>query len=340
MEKQRCYKIDNLKTLLIILVVVGHFASQYIEEFDIYKSVFTFIYAFHMPVFIFVSGLFYNPVKAKANSVYYLLIGFALRYFIQLCRCIFCPGLYEFIPFEEGFIPWFAFALAAFNIMMLFVCKQSITVKRVIFVLSIIISCIAGYFPKISDWLCTSRIIVFFPYFLLGTMIELDYIIEISKSIYSKVISAVVILIWAGLCLFELYKVYIFRGLFTGRNPYKWYELFRTWGAFYRFGAYMIAILTGAAVICLVPNIKIPVWTECGKRTMQVFLFHYTFQLILTKIGLADICVTTQFGKIIWLIMAVIVAFFLFAGIWKVPVNWMEELVYGKLLKNRYKGDK
>lgn len=330
MSKERCYKIDNLKTLLIILVVVGHFTAQYIEEFDFYKSIFMFIYAFHMPLFIFISGMFYNPQKAKANSLYYLLMGFALRYFIQLCRMIFCPGVYKFIFFEEGFIPWFVFALSAYHILMLGLSKVN---KNVLFAISVIVACIAGYFPKISDLLCSSRIIVFFPYFIIGTMVNLNQVLEWSKKPVNKAVSAIIIAIWGGLSFFALYKVYFFRGLFTGRNPYISNPMFHTYGAAYRLAMYLICILTSAAVLCLVPNIRIPVWTECGKRTLQVFLFHYTIQLIAVKIGLGDYLVATKLGKILWVLLAVAVTFMLFLKPWTIPVKAFDKLVYSKVLR-------
>lgn len=322
MSKERCYKIDNLKALLIILVVVGHFIDLYASDSDFYKSIYVCIYAFHMPLFIFISGMFYNPMKAKANSIYYLLMGLGLRYFIQLCRMIMCPGKYEFFFFEEGFIPWYAFALSAFNIISLMLKKVN---KVTLLTISMIVACIAGYVDSIDDFLCSSRIIVFFPFFIMGRMISLDKIIELSEKVINKIASYIILFAWAGACFICLYKVYIFRPLFTGRNPYMCNELFHTWGAGYRLMAYIISILTSAALLCVVPNIRIPILSECGKRTLQVFLFHYPLQLIIMWTGIGDRMVTTYIGKIAWILVAVLLAFFLFLKIWSKPIEKMNE---------------
>ena len=56
--KERLSKWDNLKGILIICVVIGHFiqygAAQ--EEFTLFKNAFVYIYSFHMPIFIFLMG--------------------------------------------------------------------------------------------------------------------------------------------------------------------------------------------------------------------------------------------------------------------------------------------
>ena len=55
---QRSAFFDNLKYVLIVLVVVGHAANLFVNTFPIYSQLFFFIYLFHMPAFIFVTGLF------------------------------------------------------------------------------------------------------------------------------------------------------------------------------------------------------------------------------------------------------------------------------------------
>ena len=50
------YFIDNLKVILIFLVVFGHLIERYIDTNSTLLGVYMFIYTFHMPLFIFVSG--------------------------------------------------------------------------------------------------------------------------------------------------------------------------------------------------------------------------------------------------------------------------------------------
>ena len=52
--KERVYKFDNLKLLLIVLVIFGHILEFVPNSMDKY----IFIYTFHMPCFMFVTGYF------------------------------------------------------------------------------------------------------------------------------------------------------------------------------------------------------------------------------------------------------------------------------------------
>ena len=49
---------DNLKLFLIFLVVLGHLTLQYFYSSQMFCTVTMVIYTFHMPAFVFVSGLF------------------------------------------------------------------------------------------------------------------------------------------------------------------------------------------------------------------------------------------------------------------------------------------
>ena len=81
--KERIYKFDNVKFLAIMLVVIGHCIGPCYDDSDIFRSGFVFIYSFHMPLFIFISGLFVKEYKQgdkfpMQKIAYYLVLGFAL----------------------------------------------------------------------------------------------------------------------------------------------------------------------------------------------------------------------------------------------------------------------
>ena len=70
--KERIALWDNLKFILIILVVIGHLADEFTAKSDVYKSVFLFIYTFHMPLFIFISGLFHSEKNIVKRCIFLL----------------------------------------------------------------------------------------------------------------------------------------------------------------------------------------------------------------------------------------------------------------------------
>lgn len=67
--KQRVAYYDNLKGILIVLVVVGHLLEPVAVSANMTTMQFVdFIYLFHMPLFIFVSGLFCKSICKKVFS--------------------------------------------------------------------------------------------------------------------------------------------------------------------------------------------------------------------------------------------------------------------------------
>ncbi|MBR2441547.1 MAG: acyltransferase family protein [Clostridia bacterium] len=89
MEQERNTYIDVLRAVSILLVLVGH-CIQYGCGMEymawgtfLYNPVFIFIYSFHMPLFMFISGyLFAFSVKKK--KWHELLIGKAKQILIPL----------------------------------------------------------------------------------------------------------------------------------------------------------------------------------------------------------------------------------------------------------------
>ena len=56
--KQRSAFYDNLKFILIALVLIGHFTGPLLDYDYVLKVFWRWIYMFHMPAFLFVGGMF------------------------------------------------------------------------------------------------------------------------------------------------------------------------------------------------------------------------------------------------------------------------------------------
>ena len=90
-KTNRIYLFDNIKFLAILLVVVGHTIGFLTKESGnmLEKSMFVTIYSIHMPLFIFISGLFLKPMDKstafpKQKVISYVLIGIVLRIITSL----------------------------------------------------------------------------------------------------------------------------------------------------------------------------------------------------------------------------------------------------------------
>lgn len=80
-KKKRIYYWDNLKGLLMLLVVFGHFVETYGGYFSHKNLIWTAVYSFHMPAFALVSGYFIrrsskDPIEKvpKAAGLYLMMM--------------------------------------------------------------------------------------------------------------------------------------------------------------------------------------------------------------------------------------------------------------------------
>lgn len=336
-EKTRIHIWDNLKFLLILLVVIGHFADCCIQE-DSFKSTYLFIYAFHMPVFIFISGLLHKNENIMNKIYMYLCLGFLLKVNHFIVLSILDKNT-EFHLLSEGGTPWFLFALAFF--VLLSYLLRNVDPKYVL-VLSIIAACFVGYDDSISDFLVLSRVFVFYPFYVCGNLMQKTVGTDINVNKLWKIPAFLILLLWAWVCFSKLDMFYSYRGFFTGRNPFPPKEAYADWnllpmsvlctmpdflqelyssGWLHRFLCYVLSFLTGGALILLTPQIKLPVITELGKRTLQVYFWHYSFIYIMQNTLDIELWCSTPKGRGIYVLMAVLLTLMLSLKIFGYPLS-------------------
>lgn len=74
-KQNREYLYDNIRGILILLVVLGHALEYFRLDNKVGEFLYVFIYLFHMPVFIFISGYFSkNLKKGRSTAVETFLV--------------------------------------------------------------------------------------------------------------------------------------------------------------------------------------------------------------------------------------------------------------------------
>ncbi len=301
--KKRFFIYDNLKFLLILFVVIGHFADQLVVELygdylddptlpisDFFNKVFIFIYAFHMPLFLFVSGLFYKTTdKLNKTAIgQYLVLGILLKMLTFICKSVFQTDFDSdkdvmFRLLGDDGVFWYLIALAAFVL----ICYLVRNVNPVfVMIFSVLLSCCIGYDDSIGDEYTLARIINFFPFFYIGSLCSPEKVYRFLKKPILKILAVAVIGIWAFLCFADLELVYPLRMLFTGRSSFiKITEItgvdIQFW---HRLLTLAISALLCVAFLAIGINKKIPFITKAGSRTLQVYFWHRLILYFLTYI--------------------------------------------------------
>ena len=245
---------DNIKFVMIVLVVAGHFADTLVAGSKLMQSFYLFIYAFHMPVFLFISGMFYKPERIGRKMIFYMTSGFLLKIVTYIAQYA-AGGKPEFTLLSEMGAPWFMFCMA-FYIGIAYILRNSD--KRPVIVITMVLAAFAGYDKNIGDFLCISRTLVFLPFFLLGTVIKPDKIAGFRRRNAGWLIplGMIILAAWGYLCFGQREHFYILRHLFTGRNPFG--KSVVSYGFAARMVCYIISICTGFAAVMVIPTGRIP----------------------------------------------------------------------------------
>ena len=279
--KARDVKWDNVKFVLIFLVVLGHIADIYANVSGATGILRFVIYTFHMPLFIFISGLFgkKNIREKRYNKIFsYLILYLFIKIIDFIAKWIVNGTKPAFHLFSEGSVPWYAFCLFAFSLITIAVDRFD---RRYVFVFSIILALIAGYDNELGDFLCISRIIVYFPFYFAGYCLEADKVKEFLGTKKMKALSVLVIaaVIAATIIFYE--EISSVKYIFTGRNPYGVFKPGCPYAFLVRLACYAVSALMSAAIISLVPGGKNSnVFTRVGERSVQIYALHFFFKIL------------------------------------------------------------
>lgn len=303
---------DNLKGVLIILVVVGHVVYPVsTSPYMFTMGIIDFIYLFHMPLFLFVSGLFARSVFKggvfKASSVlYYALLSVVLNLLLSLEKC-FLGGAFSFNPFSLGGISWYLMVLSFYlgTVPFFISLKPWFAIS-----LSVVVSVVSGYF-EIGDTLAMSRAIVFLPFFLVGLYFERNIIVDLLNRLekacrLSIVRIAAVCSLVAIACVFLLMssdELSALRSLFSGRisaivvtNALGWDSFFAPIIA--RILYYITVVFVSVAVLMVIPRRNCTCLTTIGENSLQVYFF--TRLCITLSILIQSPCCFMRYFQVGW----------------------------------------
>ena len=324
---RRIYKWDNLKCFLIVMVVIGHFVNQYAPISDTMKGISLFIYSFHMPLFIFLSGLLQKRWGQRClfhwdKPLYYIMIGYVLKVCIYGIKVMFHQEA-VFQWFEDTGIPWYMFAMAAFMILAYLIREFPLWF---VLPISILVACLAGYDENIGSFLYLSRILVFFPFYYTGYCLDWEKVQKALDKVWIKCLSAIFLVDMILYTLAKIEDTYSYIRLFTGRNAYALINV-ENCGAVHRLLFYVIAFLMGIAIISLTPNCKVPVMGTVGKKTLQIYFWHRLVLYVLTFSGMTDKLIKEVPVGWMWIYLAIafVLPFILAKDIFSLPLTLIKD---------------
>lgn len=279
----RIHWLDVLKGVLIFLVVLGHVMLPINNDTPLVGIPYDAIYAFHMPLFVFVSGLCAKHTmrdgKLRIDRIMtYVAIGLIFNLLVRMCdqSTITLPKLLTFSS-----APWYVISLATWMLLVPFFDR----LKPVVGVgIAVAASLVMAVSPVHTDFLAISRTASFMVWFMLGYYVPVDAVghLREGKMRWACVaIGIVSLVLFVG--MYDELRQWLF--LVNGNNVTNLGIVDTIIGKGVM-TAFAVALSVG--VIVAVPS-SLGFLEMLGKRTLQVYVIHRLVRGLLKSNGFYDL---------------------------------------------------
>ncbi|WP_405144845.1 hypothetical protein OG589_43590 [Sphaerisporangium sp. NBC_01403] len=270
--------LDNVKFVLIALVATGHSLVPTLATHSA-RSAYLFIYVFHMPLFVLISGYlsrnFWNS-NAKTNK---LVDTFLVPYVIVeigYAALRFALGhKWSLTIIDPAWLNWYLLALLLWRL-------STPVWKRMRYPLPIAVAVylLAGLSDLPGDF-SMDRFFGLMPFFVLGLWLQPRHF-DMLNHLWVKIVSAVVLVGAAGVAILISKRVPL--GPIYFKDSYA--ELHLSWwmGMGMRTALLIAALTVSVAVLALVPR-RTTWFSDLGTRTLYCYLLHGVPVLIAKEMG-------------------------------------------------------
>lgn len=268
---EREYRYDNIKALLIFLVVLGHVLENCL--LGGLKTIYIIIYSFHMPMFVFISGMFskFEPGKIVRKLAVPYVIFQTLSRMLNMGN-----GTLQYTTPIWNL--WYLVALIVWRLMVPFIDRKEGRMRTAILAGSVIVALVAGFDDTVGYYMSLSRIIVFFPFFVLGFYWRKYRCFE---SFFDKIRREYAIIALAAVCIIICF--------ISDKVDPRWlYGSYSYAEAGYNPG-YRLMFMVFGLVICMavlkLSSDEKTLFSGIGKRSMQIYLLHGFAVALLKRVG-------------------------------------------------------
>ncbi|MFV0557862.1 MAG: acyltransferase family protein [Enterococcus sp.] len=273
-QKIRDPFFDNAKFMLMFLVILGHLLQPFTRTNQLYHNLYFFIFLFHMPAFILISGFFAKSF-AQRGSVKNLVRKIGAPYLVfQFVYSIY----YVFIGVSDtltwNFLNprwslWFLVSLFWWQLS-LSLFKRLTPIQGI--PLSVLLSLGAGYLPFLDQTLAAQRTFTFLPFFIIGFYLSNEQVTHWRKMNSRLLAIGFLPLLYLFVQQTEQLKsAWVF-----GSLPYSEFLQTPSTGALLRFVMLVLGLLGTIGFLSLVPQ-KTTFFTKWGKNTLAAYLLQGFF---------------------------------------------------------------
>lgn len=333
-KRRRIALWDNARFLLIVLVVIGHAISTVRTDTALAYGIYTYIYLFHMPAMIYLSGLFSRPeTSPKAiKSTWQLVVTWLLweGIWALIHWLVQGNGPSEKFLVTPAWTLWFLVSLVTMRILLPYLAQ----LKHPLAV-SIGLALASGLLPAIGTQFSASRTLVFLPFFVAGWLTRRDGWLDgqwfasprrgTRVAAWALLAAVAAVLVAAG-GLREWWRI---DKWLTWRDDYFWLfanaplgdfapaDFLPAAGAGIAVTAVLLALAAAMtlALLIVAPRAE-SAMTAWGSRTLYVYLLHAPIIWFLRRFGVVEAVAGDGVLGILAVVAFAIVLAMLLSGRW------------------------
>lgn len=291
-ETKRDYWFDNAKTILILLVVVGHLAENLIIYTDFPEGdphwlsvLFRAIYIFHMPGFLVISGRFArgridrNDWPAVINK---LLVPYLVLQTVMMIWLTFTgvASLSNFSYIGPVFGVWYLFNVTVYSLI-------TPRLKKVpyLFVIALVLAVVIQM-ARVAPAGGFMRVITYYPFFLFGYYSR-NWNLDFCRKAWFRVVSVLAfvvlgVVVWKMPQYFPV-EVLTMKRAFTGVLEYLG-DISRLEFLIYTIGRYIVGFAFFFFVMGIAPKKKTCI-SYVGTYSVYVYSLHLIIIILLRALG-------------------------------------------------------
>ncbi len=283
--KERVAYLDNARYWVMLLVVIGHSLTQFVAM-DSARAVYVWIYSFHMPFFILISGYTARRYMGDARQVRRIVSTLVVPYLmvettLQLLTRHYDGKPNPLAPLSPQWLGWFLAAL--------FVWRLTTPIWRALkypITTSIVISLLVGLI-EVPNVLALPKILGFLPFYVVGLHMTRERFVMLSRA---PVRIAAAITLTAAFVICYLYSSSWTLDWLLYKARYDEEPLGATSlaGITQRAELLVVGFVLTFAALALVPRRRS--WTtRLGERTFYCYLLHgYVILILREQFGVFD----------------------------------------------------
>lgn len=307
----RDQKMDNIKFLMIFLIVFGHVLEMGNIQTGLFNIVYTGIYMFHMPVMVIISGYFSRAVIERGE------MGILKRYMKLAIPSLILQFIFGVVSYmftgtiQLYWVLWYTVALVIWDFLIAY------TKFRYWPIMMLLMVFLFGNMGMIIN-LIFGRIVYFMPLYLLGYYLDLSKLNQLTRQMKKWLVIVASALAVIGILLFSNsgldYQLFYFSKGYTELG------LGMASGVYYRIVAYVIGISLSTLILLLMTK-RTHAYVK-SVDTMTTYLLH---GLIIRTVGwLFDIDMNSM---IIAFVLSIIIVVLtaqkrLFSDMFKEILEW------------------